>query len=278
MKKKTGEPGTRPRPRTRAKPLSGLRILVTRAQAQAEGLSSLLRKQGARVIEVPCIEIHPPRSWKPLDEALRSISDYDWLILTSVNGVASLFGRMKHLRVSKSRLAPLKVAAIGPATRDALEQQCVGVTCTPNKYIAEAVVAALRRRVQGKRVLLVRAAEARDVIPRELRSAGARIDVVAAYETRSPVRSRTRLGRLFRGGAETPDVVTFTSSSTAHNFARALGPAARDALRGRVALASIGPATSATLRELGLYATLEAKRYDMQGLVAAIVGWAKRHG
>ena len=142
---------------------------------------------------------------------------------------------------------------------------------TPKEYIAESVVAALERRVKGKRVLLVRAKVARDVIPRELRKAGARVDVVEAYETVAPEASARRLRTVLAGNRK-PHAITFTSSSTVKNFVDLLGlRGARAAIKSGVHTASIGPVTSATLREFGLPVDIEAKQYTMQGLVEAIV-------
>lgn len=255
-------------------------MLVSRARKQAGVLSSALRELGCRVIEIPLIEIRKPSSYKPLDTALQSLRDYDWLILTSVNGVEALFARMEKLDLDSGGLANLKVAAIGPATRKSIEAQGVRVLVTPKEYVAESVVRSLRRRVKGKRVLLVRAKVARDVIPRELRKAGASVDVVEAYETLAPKASQKQLLALLASRSR-PHAITFTSSSTVKNFVGLLGlPGARAALRKRtsrhgVHSASIGPVTSATLREFGLPVDIEAKEYTIPGLIAAI---AKRSG
>ena len=176
-----------------AKPLAGTRVLVGRARHQAGSLSAELRKLGADVLEIPFIEIRKPRSFHPLDTALKNLASYDWLILTSVNGVEAMWERFGKLRLTKKRLANLEIAAIGPATRKAIEKRGGRVNVVPKEYVAESVVKSLRRRVKGKRILLVRAKVARDVIPNELREAGAHVDVVEAYETIVPKSSRTRL-------------------------------------------------------------------------------------
>lgn len=244
-----------------------------RARHQAGALSAGLRKLGAEVIEIPFIEIRKPRSYKPLDTALKNLRDYDWLILTSANGVEAVWERLGNLRFSKRILKHLKVAAIGPATKDAIEKRGVRVDVVPEKYVAESVVASLRDRVKGKRVLLARAKVARDVIPRELRELGARIDVVEAYETVVPQRSRTRLRAILEDPKKRPDVITFTSSSTVRNFVALLTTHRRDARAyiEKTKLASIGPVTSATLRELGLPVNIEAKEYTIPGLIEAIM-------
>ncbi len=261
--------------------LTGCRILVSRARKQAGALSSTLRDLGCEVIEIPFIEIRRPSSYQPLDASLRNLATYDWLILTSVNGVEALFERMAKKKMALVALAHLKIAAIGPATKKAIEERGLQVTVTPKEYIAESVVSALRRRVQGKRVLLVRAKVARDVIPRELRKAGAAIDVVEAYETVAPKSSQKRLRAALASKARKPHAITFTSSSTVRNFVTLLGlRGARAALRKAgghgVHSASIGPVTSATLREFGLPVDIEAKEYTIPGLVQAIVESAKR--
>ena len=251
------------------KPLSGLRILTTRAEKQSGGLAKPLRELGASVIEIPTIEIRPPQSYEPLDSALRNIDSYDWLILTSVNGVAALFARLNALDIPASTLAHLQIAAIGPATQREIELQGLKITVTPEKYVAESVVDALKGKTEGKRVLLVRAKVARDVLPNELRRSGATVDVVEAYETHVPENAKERLDRLFANTGTRPDIITFTSSSTATNFLNLLAGEHQEALR-KVVLASIGPVTSATLTRAGFAPQIEAGEYNMQGLAAAI--------
>ncbi len=259
------------------RPLAGCRVLVSRAKKQAGSLSSLLRDLGCQVIEIPFIEIRKPSSFQPLDTALKNLPDYDWLILTSVNGVEAMFERIGKKKLDTSSLAHLKIAAIGPATKSAIEKHGLRVAVTPKEYIAESVVAALHRRVKGKRVLLVRAKVARDVIPRELRNAGGQVDVIEAYETVAPESSARRLGSVLAGNRK-PHAITFTSSSTVKNFVDLLGlRGARAAMQSGVNTASIGPVTSATLRGFGLPVNIEAKQYTMQGLVDAIVAAAPKN-
>jgi len=261
-------------------PLSGLRVLVGRARRQASALSAELRRRGADVIEIPFIEIRKPRSYGLLDTALRNLATYDWLILTSVNGVEAMWERIATLRVGKAAFKHLQIGAIGPATRQAIEMNGLKVNVVPREYVAESVVRSLRNRVKGKRVLLVRAKVARDVIPRDLRAAGAKVKVVEAYETVVPHASRARLCAVLRSPRRRPDVITFTSSSTVRNFVTLLanpkGPRARtrlgssNQLKG-IRFASIGPVTSSTLREFSLPVHIEAKEYTIPGLVQAIV-------
>jgi len=265
-------------------PLAGTRILVGRARHQAGSLSTSLRSLGASVVEIPFIEIRNPHSYAPLDDALKNIRDnsryYDWLILTSVNGVEAMWERVRRLRITRRMLKRLKIAAIGPATKKAIVKHGLKVKMVPEEYVAESVVKGLRDEVKGKRVVVIRAKVARDVIPEELRAAGAHVDVVEAYETVVPEKSRTRLRALMKNAARRPHVVTFTSSSSVKNFAELLGnaiegsrggdPPGEDMFKG-VQFASIGPVTSATLRELQLPVAIEAREFTMGGLIRAIV-------
>ena len=280
------KPRMKPKHQTNRRPkalaLAGIRILVGRARHQASALSSGLRDRGAEVLEIPLIEIRHPRSYQPLDSALQNLPGYDWLILTSVNGVEALWARLRKLRLNKKHLRHLKIVAIGPATKRAIEEHGLKVNVMPEEYVAESVVASLRRRTTGKRVLLARAKVARDVIPRELRKLGGRVDVVEAYEAVAPQSSRKRLRAALSSKRRHPDVITFTSSSTVKNFVTLL---TRDRGQRRprhpgtnplkqldgVLLASIGPVTSSTLRGLGLRVDIEASEYTIPGLIEAIV-------
>ncbi len=272
------------------RPLAGTRILVGRARHQAGSLSASLRSLGATVIEIPFIEIRKPQSYRPLDDALRNIRNCDWLILTSANGVEAMWERVRKLRITRTNLQHLQIAAIGPATKKAIVKHGLKVKMVPEEYVAESVVKGLRDKVNGKRVVLIRAKVARDVIPEELRAAGAAVDVIEAYETVAPAKSRVRLRALMRNAARRPHVVTFTSSSTAKNFAELLcgsgAPPRSDGAKPRphtdlrkvkadsfngIQFASIGPVTSATLRELQMPVAIEAREFTMGGLIRAIV-------
>lgn len=261
------------KPPDKKQPLAGMRILVGRARHQASALSAGLKRLGADVIEIPFIEIRPPRSYKPLDAALRNIGEYDWLILTSVNGVEALSARMKRSRITPAKFSHLKIAAIGPATRKAIRELGLEVEVVPEQYVAESVVEGLRKKVKGKRVLLARAKVARDVIPRELRKAEAKVDVIDAYQTVVPSASRTKLRSLMSNPKLKPDIVCFTSSSTVRNF---FGLLRRQECPRHTLTASIGPITSSTLRDYGLPVHIEAKEYTIPGLVKAIVGYSGR--
>jgi uroporphyrinogen III methyltransferase/synthase len=244
-----------------ATPLAGRRIVITRARAQAAGLADKLASLGAEVIEFPTIEIQPPGDPGPLDRAAASVSEYDWIIFTSANGVRAF---MEHS--PEFSAFPGRVCAIGPATRRAAEAAGLRVTLVPDEYVAESLVAAFSgEELAGKRILLPRAAVARDVVPDELRARGAQVDVVEAYRTVVPA-GAPALARHVFGTERKPDWVTFTSSSTVTNFVKAAGV---EALHG-VRVASIGPVTSATARGLGIAVAVEAAEFTTAGLVAAI--------
>jgi uroporphyrinogen-III synthase len=261
--------------------LAGIRVLVGRTRQQASGLSAGLRELGAEVIEIPFIEIRKPESYAQLDSALRSLNEYDWLILTSVNGVEAFWERMRELQLDDKAWAHLSIAAIGPATKNSIESRGAKVQVVPRQYVAESVVESLREQVPGKRVLLARAKVARDVIPTELRKLGAQVDVVEAYETVVPEGSRLLIREVMRDAARRPNVIAFTSSSTVKNFIRLMdaecGPpsdtnqsgAITELFRG-ITFASIGPVTSATLRECGFPVSVEAEEYTIPGLITAI--------
>ncbi|MDP8981443.1 MAG: uroporphyrinogen-III C-methyltransferase [Acidobacteriota bacterium] len=240
-------------------PLFGKRIVVTRAAEQAGELSSRLRSLGATVIEFPVIELRAAADPTPLDAAIARLAGYDWVIFTSVNGVRFF---MDHLDASAADLRGLRarICVIGPATRAAVEALHLKVDLMPEEYVAESLVAAFSGHdLKGKRILLPRAAVARDVIPVALGALGAQVDVVEAYRNVIPSR-RAELGSA--------DWITFTSSSTVTNF---LALAGREALRG-TRVASIGPVTSATLRAQGIEVHAEARTYTLDGLVEAMVG------
>ena len=246
-------------------PLFGQRIVVTRDRLQASDLADPLESLGAEALLLPTIEIRESSDPKPLDNAIESLESYDWLIFTSANGVrhfvAQLDKSSRDLRSLKSR-----ICAIGPATKAAVEALHLKVDLMPTEYVAESLLKAFaKENLQFRRILLPRAAIARDLVPRELARRGATVDVVEAYRTAAPdglaERARTILDRK-------PHWITFTSSSTATNFIAAAG---REALT-HVKIASIGPITSSTLREHGIEPTVEAQPHTVGGLVEALTG------
>ena len=248
--------------------LSGRRIAITRTREQAGVLTDQLRALGAEVIEIATIEIRDPASWEPLDSAIRRLKEFDYLLLTSANGVRNFFRRMKACGRDVDDLKGLIIGAIGPATSAELLRSGAKADIVPREYTAEGLLEALGNRdFQGKAFLIPRAKVARDVLPRVLTEKGGRVQVVEAYETIVPLLPPGELQRLL---SPPPDVITFTSSSTVSNFARLAGELKVSDLLGGVAIASIGPITSATIEQMGLEVTIEAKNFTTGGLVRAI--------
>lgn len=255
--------------RKKHRPLAGRRVVITRRAEQAQSLHRALEARGAEVVELPTIALTPPRSWRPVDAAITMLSGYHWVIFTSVNGVEAFAARLRRKGKAMSALSRAFIAAIGPATARALRARGLRVSVVPEEYRAEGLLKTLGgRNWRGKRVLLARAARARDMLPRELERRGAKVDVAAVYRTIVPKANRSRLAKVF--GPRKPDSITFTSSSTVRNFFALLGrKRARRALQD-VAVATIGPVTSRTARALGLRVAAEAKPYTVAGLTQAI--------
>jgi uroporphyrinogen III methyltransferase/synthase len=251
------------------KPLFGRRVLVTRARAQASELTERLESLGAAVTEMPVIEIVPADDYGLLDDAISQIDGFDWIIFTSVNAVAHFFGRLRATGGDARRLKGVDICAIGPATRERLLQEGVLPDLCPPKYTTESILSELRKNhsVDGKKILLPRADIAPPALAEGLKELGATVVEAVAYKTIATARDAELVaGRLERGGI---DVVTFTSSSTVLNFARALGEA-KDRISADIRYASIGPATSATARDAGFPVAWEATEQTIPGLVAAI--------
>lgn len=249
-------------------PLAGKRIIVTRPRHQAGQLCAELAKLGAEPIEIPTIEIVPPLSFGRLDSALRNLRQYHWLVVTSANTVRIIRERCGALKLTSTEFAHLKIAAVGAVTAHALEEAGLQVAVTPKDYIAESLVGALGDEVKARRVLIVRAAIARDVIPDALRERGSRVDIVEAYRTVIPHESVEKVGQVFVGAP--PDAATFSSSSAVTNFFQLLREAGLERPATLWAI-SIGPITSQTLREHGWEPAAEADPHDVAGLVAATV-------
>jgi uroporphyrinogen-III synthase/uroporphyrinogen III methyltransferase/synthase len=248
--------------------LSGCRVLVTRAEHQAGKLSAGLRALGAEPVEVPVLEIVPPESYAPLDEALIHLDRYDWLILTSSNSIERICSRANRFAVDPAKAEGLKIAAIGKATAETATHFGFQVAVIPAAYIAESLLESLRGQVEGKRVLLPRAALARDVIPDALRATGAVVDVVEAYRNVLPQTAPEQLCQALASGL---DAVTFTSSSSVAHLVEAVRMAGVTwPLEGLPAI-SIGPITSQTLRDLGWPPAAEANPSDVPGLIEAVV-------
>jgi uroporphyrinogen III methyltransferase/synthase len=251
------------------RPLDGRTIVVTRAAEQAGSFTALLEESGAHVVQAPTIVIEPPESWSPLDAALADLPRFTWVIFTSVNGVSMVDRRLGILRRGWSALGGARVAAIGPATAAALQARHVRAEIVPGEYRAEALVERLRGLVGlADRVLLPRAAETRDVLVSELRRFGADVTEVAAYRTRPPADGGAPArAALARRGV---DAVTFTSSSTARNFARLFSDEERRAWFVDVTVASIGPITAATAAEFGFTTAVMPSDYTIPALARAL--------
>ena len=245
------------------RPLHGKRVVVTRARAQASGMARTLEALGAEVVELPAIRIEPRIDSDEVRAAVASLHTYALVCVTSPNGARLLFEAMADAGRDARALSQAQVAAIGPGTARALAERGVIADVVPERFVAEALVEALAEvPVQGKPVLVARAAEARDVLPDALRERGAEVDVVALYET---VRESPAPEEIER--AMEADYVTFTSSSTVKNFLEVTGGRVPDGAR----IVSIGPVTSETAREAGIAVTIEAGRHDPEGLIDALV-------
>lgn len=256
-----------------SQPLAGRRILVTRGATQAPTLSEGLRALGANPVEVPVLDIRPPASYEPLDAALRTLASYDWLILTSANAARAISERALQLHIKLNKHASLMVAAVGPATAREASESGLAVSLMPETYVAEGMIDLLQQRAHGRRVLIVRAAVARDVIPKALREVGATVDVVEAYRNILPDAAPAQLRIAV---ADPIDAATFTSSSSVTNLAEAAGLAGMDFPLIGVPAISIGPITSQSLREVGWSPAAEANPHDISGLIAAVAGLLAR--
>jgi uroporphyrinogen III methyltransferase / synthase len=256
-------------------PLKGKRILVTRPWTQAKPLVQAIEALGGEVVEFPTIEIRPPDNYGPLDRAIEQIKTYDWLIFTSVNGVECFLARFEKLAKSLTDLDGIEIVAIGPETAKKLEAAGIPRGLVPQRYQAEGIVETLAgKTLQGKKVLIPRAAKARDILPETLRQQGAQVDVVIAYQTVLPQVDAPALCRVLGEGGI--DAITFTSSSTASNFAAMLQGQDLSRLLAGIAIACIGPITRKTVEDLGLRADIVAAEFTIPGLVSAIADYFSR--
>ncbi len=254
------------------RPLFGRRVVVTRARAQAGELSAELERLGAQVHEFPTIEISPPEDYGPLDAAIRDLDSFGLMVFTSVNGVDAFLERLRHHGLDL-RAVPraAKVAAIGPATAERIEQSGLRVDVVPEEYRAEALIGALDAgSLAGERVLIPRAKVAREILPDRLREAGAEVVVPPAYESAPSSEGKEEVSLRLQSGEI--DCVTFTASSTAENFVAAFGPEESARLLDETRVACIGPITADTARKNGLRVDAEADEYTISGLVEAVTG------
>ncbi len=248
-------------------PLEGLRIVVTRAAHQAEELAHLLREQGAAVLLVPVIAIAPPSNPEPLRAAARS-DKYDWIIFTSANAVSAFAQELRRMK----KICRARIAVIGSGTREAAEACHLHVSVMPERYVAESLVEALglpAGETACPNILIPSAAVTRDVVAPALRQRGAQVDVVEAYRNVLPPGAMELVRSVFQ--QPYPDWITFASPSAVTNLVNLAGT---DIVQ-KSKLASIGPVTSAKIREFGLTVEAEAGVHNMSALVEAIIERAR---
>lgn len=242
-------------------PLTGVRIVVTRAASQAEEMAAPLRDLGADVLLLPMIEIAPPADPGPLRAAAARVEEYDWIVFTSGNAVQAFAAALPE----PARVADTQIATVGAATRHAAEERGWVVSFTPAEYVADAVIEGFRAyELRGRRILIPSSAIARDAVAAELRRCGAQVDVVEAYRNVLPRNAVECAREVFR--EPWPDWVAFASSSAVRNLVQVAGA---EVLR-RVKIASIGPVTSRTVAGYGLQVAAEAAPHTVEGLVRAI--------
>ena len=252
------------------RPLWGKTAVVTRSRDQASRLVDLLNAAGARCLEVPTIEIRPPADFAPLDEALQHLSRYEWVIFTSANGVRAFMDRLFHMGLDVRVLGRARLAVIGPATAEALRGYGLVADVVPDTFQAEGLLSVLEPKLLGgRRILLARAEQARDVLPEGLARLGVKVDVVPVYRAVPPASVPPEAAEALAEGRV--DILTFTSSSTVHNFAGLVGQEAFQELAARGTVASIGPITTATLSEYGITPQIEPAAFTIPALAAAIV-------
>jgi uroporphyrinogen III methyltransferase / synthase len=251
------------------RPLFGRRVVVTRARTQAGELSAELERLGAEVHEFPTIEIQPPEDFGPLDAAIHELDSFGWIVFTSVNGIEAFLERLRHHGLDL-RAVPraARVAAIGPATAQKIEEAGLRVDVVPEEYRAEALVEAIDA-LSGERILIPRAKVAREILPDKLRETGAEVVVPPAYESVPSTEGKEELARRLLSGEI--DCVTFTASSTVENFVVAFGAGEAARLLAETRVACIGPITADTARKHDLRVDVEAEEYTISGLVEAVV-------
>ena len=250
------------------KPLFGLGVVITRPERQADDLARLLLEQGANPISFPTIAIEPPDDWGELDKALKQLESYHWLIFTSANGVRFFFERLRQKEKDIRDLKGIKICCIGPATARQIEEKDIKVDLVPDEFIAEGILKSFSAlNVRGKKILLPRAAQARDILLEGLKNQGAEVDVVTVYRTINSGRKKEEFMALL--DTHEVDIITFTSSSTVTNFVEIMG---KDfVLPPQVRVACIGPVTTATAKKAGFQVDIEQKEYTMSGLVQSLI-------
>jgi uroporphyrinogen III methyltransferase/synthase len=253
------------------RPLFGRRILVTRAKGQAAEFADLVTAFGGEAMCCPMIHIAFPVAWEPVDQAIRNLGHYQWLIFTSLNGVGPFMDRLRLQGFDARHLAGVRLCCIGPRTARELARYGLQADLIPTEYQAEGIIESLADRdLRGQRILIARAQVAREILPDQLRAAGAAVDVVHVYRTVRPDMEATRLVEAFAAGGI--DMVTFTSSSTVTNFVDLFGGAERMRKAvGETPVACIGPITAATAEEHGLKTQVMPGENTVPALAEAIV-------
>ena len=254
------------------KPLSGKGVVITRPEKQADDLAVLLEKEGAQALHFPTIKIIPPRDWSSLDASLNKLDTYNWIIFTSANGVQYFFERLLELNKDIRELKGVKICCIGPATAGQLQKMGIRVDLVPEYYISEGILKSFTGlNLREQKILIPRAAQARDVLPEGLKKMGAVVEVVAVYETVNSGKKKEDLLKLLRDNRI--DVITFTSSSTVTNFLEIMG---KDfACPSHIKIACIGPVTAATAKKAGFQIDIQQEEYTMEGLVQSLLQYFK---
>ncbi len=258
-----------------SKPLFGKRVVVTRSRGQASVFAEMLIDRGATTIEFPTIDVVPPSNWAELDNAIDAIESYQWVIFTSANAVRFFFERLKNRGKDIRLLKGVSICAVGPKTAESIEQYGLRADLIPSEFKAEGVLAALGGvNLKGQKFLIPRAKVAREIIADKLRELGAEVTVATAYENVKPTSDVERIRKLFQ--EKKIAAVTFTSSSTVHNFVEILGQKEYKSLLDGVTIACIGPVTAKTAEEFGMKIDIMPKEYTLPAFVDAIVEFFKK--
>lgn len=256
-----------------SKPLFGKGIVITRPPRQADELARLLIREGAQPVFFPTVEIMPPSGWAKLDAAFDQLEKYNWIIFTSANGVHFFFARLADKGMDIRDLRGIKICCIGPATARQIESRGIRVDLMPEEFIAEGILKSFAGiDLSGKKILIPRAAMARDVLPVGLRQLGAEVDLAATYQTVNSGRKKEDLAGLISDNKV--DIITFTSSSTVTNFVEIMGADYR--MPSHIRIACIGPVAAATARKAGFRVDISQEEYTIEGLVHSLVQYYKQ--
>jgi uroporphyrinogen III methyltransferase / synthase len=254
---------------TNDRSISGKTILVTRAAGQASEFTRMLRSRGARVLEMPTLEIVPPTSWEDLDREIERLATFDWLMLTSTNAVDAFFARLHHSGQDSRTLAGIRIAAVGHRTATSLHQYGITPDFIPPDFVADALISNFPVSPNGQRILFPRVETGgRDVLLQEFTALGATVVEVAAYQSQCPAQIDPTV--LLALQHQQVDIITLASSKTVKNFCQLIGERLPSGWQERICIASIGPQTSATCRSLLGKVDIEATEYTLPGLVAAL--------